>query len=216
MKKIISLSLSLITVAIMYGQSIENEFKNADNLLKQKNYNEAIQELNNAIAKIENEQLNSMIADLLPDKILDYSKINSVENPELSRSYISGNLIVINQVYSKPLNNSQEEISESYIENMNSLVTIGITNAPEKMCEIANIHAMNNSENSGMELLSPILFNEYRAVKLFNSVEKQANLAILAGGAVVEIKAENIETEKQLFEVANTIDLDKVVRYFGK
>ena len=200
----------------MYGQSIENEFKNADNLLKQKNYNEAIQELNNAIAKIENEQLNSMIADLLPDKILDYSKINSVENPELSRSYISGNLIVINQVYSKPLNNSQEEISESYIENMNSLVTIGITNAPEKMCEIANIHAMNNSENSGMELLSPILFNEYRAVKLFNSVEKQANLAILAGGAVVEIKAENIETEKQLFEVANTIDLDKVVRYFGK
>lgn len=200
----------------MYGQSIENEFKNADNLLKQKNYNEAIQELNNAIAKIENEQLNSMIADLLPDKILDYSKINSVENPELSRSYISGNLIVINQVYSKTLNNSQEEISESYIENMNSLVTIGITNAPEKMCEIANIHAMNNSENSGMELLSPILFNEYRAVKLFNSVEKQANLAILAGGAVVEIKAENIETEKQLFEVANTIDLDKVVRYFGK
>jgi hypothetical protein len=157
-----------------------------------------------------------MIADLLPDKILDYSKINSVENPELSRSYISGNLIVINQVYSKTLNNSQEEISESYIENMNSLVTIGITNAPEKMCEIANIHAMNNSENSGMELLSPILFNEYRAVKLFNSVEKQANLAILAGGAVVEIKAENIETEKQLFEVANTIDLDKVVRYFGK
>lgn len=216
MKKVILLNLALISVALLHGQTIENEVKNAEKLLKQKNYKEAILELRNAIVIIENEQLNSMKADLLPEKVLDYTIANSNENTELSKSFISEKRIEINQVYSKPLNNSNVENTESYMENMRSQVSISISNAPEKMCEIANIHSMNNSDNHGMESLLPISYREYRAVKSYNPEAQQAQFAIIVGSAVVEISAENIENEKQVLEIANSINLENIIQYFGK
>jgi hypothetical protein len=216
MKKVILLNLALISVSLLHGQTIENEVKNAEKLLKQKSYKEAIQELKNAMVIIENEQLNSMKADLLPKKVLDYTKVNSNENTEFSKSYISGKRIELTQVYSKLVNNTNVENSEDYIENMNSMISISISNAPEKMCEIANIHSMNTSENSGMESLIPISYKEYRAVKIYNSDAKQARFAIIVGGAIIEINANNIENEKQVLEIANSIDLEKITQYFGK
>ncbi|MDA3906961.1 MAG: hypothetical protein PF484_12895 [Bacteroidales bacterium] len=215
MKKVILLNLALISVALLHGQTIENEVNNAEKLLKQKSYKEAVQELKNAISVIENEQLNTMKTELLPEKVLDYSKANNNENAELSKSYISGKRIELKQAYSKPLSNSNEEDKEGYIGNMNSLISISISNSPEKMCEIASICTNSSTERLESEL-EPTDYKEFRAVKLYNHITKQARLSVIVGGAIIEVSAENINSEKQLFDIANTIDLEKILKYFGK
>jgi hypothetical protein len=219
MKKVILLNLALISVALLHGQTIKNEVENAEKLLKQKNYKEAVQELKNAIAVIENEQLNTMKTDLLPEKVLEYSKANSDENMESSsKSYISGNRIEIAQSYSKPIGNvsSNSETSEGFMGQNISLITINISNVPGKMCDIANAHSMNSSEGFEMESIVPTAFKGYRAIKLYSADARHGKYAVIIGGAVLEINAENIENEKILLEAVNSIDIEKIIQYFGK
>jgi len=218
MKKVILLNLALISVSLLHGQRIENEVNNAEKLLKQKNYKEAIQELNNAIAVIENEQLNTMQADLLPEKVLGFSIISSDETIESSKSYISGNRIEIVQSYTKPIGNaiSNSENSEDFMGQNNSVITISISNIPGKICDIANAHSISSSESFEIGSVVPTSYKNYRALNIFNAEARQGKFAVIIGGAVLEIIAQNIENEKVIFEMANSIDIEKILQYFGK
>lgn len=213
MKKIILLCLSLIVVVFLQGQSIEKEFNNAKNLLKQRKYKDAIHEVNSVIALIENEQLNTMIENLLPDNVLDYTRTQQIQDIEArSKSYISGNRIVIMQTYSKPISNiaPTSGFIEGGMERRLSFITISISNLPDSFCEIANAYSMNSSENLSMEAMKSILFNGYRAVNMFNAESQYGRFAVIIGGAVLEISAQNIENGEIIIDIANSISFEKI------
>jgi hypothetical protein len=62
----------------------------------------------------------------------------------------------------------------------------------------------------------PFDYKDYRAIKYYSKEVKQGKFATIIGGAVLEIVAENIESEKVLIEIANKIDTESIIRYFGK
>ena len=215
MKKIILFVLSIVLVNLVYSQTVEESIKNAEKLFNQKKYNEAIQQLNQATKEIENAYMIEIKSDLLPQTIVDYS-VKNIENSEMSQSFILGNRVQINQIYVKEDGNGEPE-NKHEVEHTESVISITISNIPEKMCEIANIHSMNNNESIyESESLIPIKFNDYRAVIYFSEESKQGNFAAIIGGAVIEIVSENLESKMALIEMANKIDIDKIIKYFGK
>jgi hypothetical protein len=219
MKKIITLSFALITVILMYGQTISTETKNAEKLLQQEKYKEAVEELKDAIAIIESEQLSSMNKELLPEKVLDYIKADSEENIELSKSYVSGNLKVLSQVYLKnqAANNTNENATEEYMMELPTQVIISISNVPEKFCEAINIVSANqNSMATTTETIESINFKNYRASIRLDKMAKQGIFMAIVGGATIEIITTGIATNKEVLDIANTIDLEKITQYFGK
>jgi hypothetical protein len=62
----------------------------------------------------------------------------------------------------------------------------------------------------------PFNFKDFRAIKYYNKEVKQGRLAVIIGGAVLEIVAENIENEQELIDFAYKIDIESVKKYFGE
>lgn len=215
MRKIMFLSFAMFSITLLQGQSIEKEVEAAQKLLKEKSYNASILQLKQAIAIVEKEQLKVMKSDIFPEKVQEFKKVNTYEGLGIQGSYISGKRIELNQVYAKP-NQYQEANNEGSMENSNTILSIHITNSPDNIYEIVNAHAGNISENVVDQSLQPVLYKGYRAVQSFDEGMDRARLAIMVGAAIVEINVGNVEGEKQLFDIANSIDIDKVIQYFGK
>ncbi|MFW6327944.1 MAG: hypothetical protein ACOC2F_06485 [Bacteroidota bacterium] len=218
MKRLILLNLVFVSVVLLHAQSIEQETRNVAKLLKQNNYTEAIKELKRAIAIVEEEKLSQMKAELLPEKVLDYLKASEDENMESTISKINGKRIELVQVYTKPLNNTDsfEDSPEGYIGQNNATISVSISNDPGKMYEIANAHSTNNTDGFEGESMSAASFNGYRAIYSYSPEFRNGRLAVIVGGAVMEIRGENIGKEKVLYETAEMIELEKCIHFFGR
>lgn len=210
MKKTVLLLMPLLFANLAFGQTVEESIKNAEKLYKQNNYKEAIQSLDNAIKEIENSYLKNLKTDLLPQSIGEYS-VQNIDN----QSYISGNRIQIQQRYEKA-NNSENSENANFM-GVVPMISITISNSPEKLCETINNCAMDTDNNQIMTgTLKPMKYKDYRALIQYYEESKQGKFSIIIGGAVIEIIAENIENEKILTEAANKIDTEKIIKYFGK
>ena len=138
------------------------------------------------------------------------------DKQEFSKSFVSGNNIQITKSYSKAGKKTEQENSVENLE-YHSFITITISNLPEKTCEILNIRSQSGESimYEGGSMI-PFEFREYRAIQYYNKEIKQGKFAAIIGGAVLEIVAENIESEKALIEIASKIDVESIIRYFGK
>ena len=205
----------IFSISSLFGQTPEELIKESEKLLKQNNYKETIEKLNSAKMLIENQYLSQIKNDLLPEKLNDYVLTN--ESNEMTQSYISGNRLQLNKTYIKASENTESQNSMD-VEQNESVISITISNIPEKMCEISNIHYIGEIESgyNEAESLKRTKYNEYRAVILFNTDSKQGQFAVLIGGAILEIVAENIDSEKTLKEAADKISIEKIIKYFGK
>lgn len=212
MKKLILFSITIFLTTFSYSQSFEESIKDFEKHLNQKSYKEAIKKLNELKSEIENIYLIEIKSDLLPQNIEKFS----VNNIEMSKSFISGNRVQINQIYVKPDTNEEFGYNNEF-EHRESSISITISNFSEKICEVSNMHSFGNAESLyESESLKPIIFNDYRAAYLFNKEIKQGRFIVIIGGAVIEIVTENLESEKAVIEVANKIDIEKIIKYFGK
>ncbi len=210
MKKTVLLLMPLLCANLAFGQTVEESIKNAEKLYKQNNYKEAIQSLDNAIKEIENSYLKNLKTDLLPQSIGEYS-VQSIDN----QSYISGNRIQIQQKYEK-VNNSENSENVLFM-GIAPMISITISNSPEKLCEVINNYAMDAGNNRIMTgIIKPMKYKEYRALMQYYEESKQGKFSIIIGGAIIEIIAENTENEKILMETAEKIDTEKIINYFGK
>jgi hypothetical protein len=217
MKKVILLNLALISVALLHGQTIENEIKKAEKLLKQKSYKEAIQELKSAVSIIENEQLNSMKADLLPEKILSYSKVKNRENAEFSKSYISGKRVELKQIYAIPSSNKQEINMDNPMIQTDPKIIFTITNNPEKICEVVNFFFIEGTNTmQPTESFETIQYKGYKAIYQSDELSNYERLSVIIGGACLEIYSESIIGKNVIVSMADIIDINKIIEYFGK
>lgn len=215
MKKTVLLLLPFLFGNLAFGQTIEESIKNAEKLYKQNNFKEAIQNLENAKKEIEQSYLLEIKTALLPSIIEGYNP-KDYDMQEFSKSFVSGNNIQITKSYSKAGKKAEQENTVENLEYQ-SFITITISNLPEKTCEILNIlsQSSGNTMYEGSSMI-PINFKEYRALKYYNKEVKQGKFAAIIGGAVLEIIAEGIESEKALIDVANKINTETIIKYFGK
>lgn len=215
MKKTVLLLLPFLFGNLAFGQTVEESIKNAEKLYRQNNFKEAIQNLENAKKEIEQSYLLEIKTALLPSNIEGY-KPEDYDRQEFSKSFVSGNNIQITESYSKAGKKTEQENTVENLEYQ-SFITMTISNLPEKTCEILNIRSQSGESimYEGGSML-PVDFKEYRAVKYYDGEVKQGKFAAIIGGAVLEIVAENIESEKTLIEIANKIDTESIIKYFGK
>ena len=101
--------------------------------------------------------------------------------------------------------------------NVVPMILITISNNPEKLCEAINNYAIDDNSNQIMTAKTELMkYKGYRALLQYFEESKQGKFIIIIGGALIEIISENSENEKILIEVADKIDTEKIIKYFGK
>jgi hypothetical protein len=212
MKKVILLNLALISVALLHGQTIENEIKNAEKLLKQKSYKEAVQSLNNAIKEIELKYLAELTSELLPVK---YSDLNL--KIDHNQSIIDKNLIRITAIYNNQKGIDSVNINSNSMSSSNPQIFVTISNEPNKATEVASAHSGSSGYLSPDDeyVNEPIRIKDYRATKQFNKNSRQGRISVIIGGATIELIGSDIENIKDLQDFIDKISFEKVIQIFG-
>ncbi len=210
MRNTILLLIALLFANLAFGQTVEKSIKNAKEFYKNDNYKETIQSLNKAIKQVKDLYLKKLKTDLLPQSIGDYLVYN-VDN----QSYIFGDRMQVQQKYKKA--NNYDNSENANLMGVVPMISVTISNSPEKICETINNYAIDDNNDRIMTgILKPIKYKGYRALMQYYEETRLGKFSIIIGGAVIEIIIENIDNEKTLVKIANIIDTAKIIKYFGK
>lgn len=213
MKKQISLLFILAIPAFLFSQTVSENITEAEKLYQQKSYKQSMQMLDKAKKEIESIYLEELKTDLLPAKIEGYTVAD--KNTEMGESFVLGNNIQLSQTYYKEAHASADSNPEQ--QDMPKTITISISNSSDKAFEVSESYSMAGFNESTDPLMpSPIEFKEYRAIVQYEEEMKQGRFLAIIGAATIEIQGNNIDNKEELLAIANSIELEKIIKTFGK
>ena len=216
MKKHLSLLFILTIPVAIFGQTVSKTITVAEKLYTEKSYKQSMQMLDKAKTEIESIYFEELKADLLPAKIVGY-KI-AEDNMGIEQSFVLGNSIQITRTFVKSTDNNQiEKIDEFALEQSGSQISITISTLPDRMCEVINTYSgRSDAMYMEAESFTPITYKDYRVVIQFNKEFGQGRFVAIIGGATIEVVGQNLDNKNELLEIANKIEIEKLIKYFGK
>ena len=206
-KLIICTVLGILVAAPCYGDNVQQEavdsLATAQKLVQDGNYNKAIEEVNYALAKI-NELTAEKLLDFIPEPPAGFTLLNKQAQGVGAAASIAGSAGATAQ-YS--------HTSGATIDL--NIALGGMTGKMGSLAALGSIFAGLGGQQAGGEQMKQVRVQGYTGTQMFNGADKSGTLTFQIGDKTsVTFQGEQLESPDNLVELAKTFDFSGIEKNF--